>query len=285
MQTVLVNSPIISANPSDPSYVNLAELDQFTDQDDKNLLSSTDQRWNALVQGSNSRGEQGTVVADATDGSGLIVYNGFDTDFVKAQPTDAWRCAGTIGYVCPSTGGPTVDWLGQMWYSELNLGAAGATSLPASPPVVSVGTPVAAPAAGLPTTQPRACKARTSLLLRLRRLGHLHGRKIVQVDVYLNRRHVLRETPALHQPHLATPASNGHLHRDRRRNHQASLPPRRQAPLPRVLTGCPPGGAPGGRPRPVRVAVAAGPRRLGRTRRLGRLRRRPVAPAPRPRRS
>ena len=202
--SILANSPIISANANDPSYVDLGQLDQFTDQGDANLLTSTDQRWTALVSATNARSESGAVVAYATVGNGLIVYNGFDTDFIKPNAQSPFRCdTPNTNYQCTGPVQPTTDWLAQMWYSELHLGwgatsgaaggvPGGGSSLPTSTPVVSIGTKVSGGAAGLPA-QGKACVARKSLFLRLKRFGHMRGRKIVQVDVYINRRHILRE--------------------------------------------------------------------------------------------
>ena len=199
-QTIVANSSIISSNPSGPSYVDLSQLGTFTDQADKNILNSTDQRWYALVTGTNARGESGSVVAYAHVGQGLVVYNGFDTDFIKSSPLDPWRCAGTDNYVCPTSGGPTIDWLAQMWYTELNVDTSQSLApggLPTSNPVLAVGTPVSTTIGGLPPASvshtPKACLARKSLRLRLQRFAHLRGHKIIQVDVYVRHRHALRE--------------------------------------------------------------------------------------------
>ncbi|HEV7585274.1 MAG TPA: hypothetical protein VGO14_05795, partial [Solirubrobacteraceae bacterium] len=123
--STITNSTLISANPSDPSYVSLGDLTRFTDAvGDANLLVSTDPRWFALARGTNSNanGESGAQVAFANN-NGLIVYNGFDTDFVKTTPSDAWRCnQPTLGFKCPSGSTPTVDWIAHMWYLELLQG-------------------------------------------------------------------------------------------------------------------------------------------------------------------
>lgn len=216
---VATNSGLISTNPTDPSYVALGQLYAFTDQGDSNLLNSTDPRWLKLAQGTNAEGDTGAQIAYATNHNGLIVYNGFDTDFIKAKSTDQFRCdTPKTHFTCPPPpAGPTVDWLAQMWYSELTIGwpvsAAGSGSgLPSIAPVFDVGTPIAPSAAGLPGSAPslpgsgpsvpgsapsggsvRACVARRSLLLRLSRFTHVRHRKVVQVDVYVNRKHVVRE--------------------------------------------------------------------------------------------
>lgn len=199
--TVMSNSSLISANPADPSYVNLGDLYKFTDVGDSNLLVSTDPRWTALTKGTNGRNESGAQVAFASNNNGLIVYNGFDTDFIKTKASDPFRCNDAkLGYKCPPppAAQPTVDYLAQMWYSELVQGwgipgqpGGGGGGLPHPKPVVDVGTPISAAAAGLPSN--RRCVARRTLLLRLKRLSHLRHRKVVQADVYVDRKHVLRE--------------------------------------------------------------------------------------------
>ena len=206
--TVTANSGLISAIPTDPSYVDLSQLYAFTDQGDSNLLTSTDPRWFTVARGTNAQGDTGSQVAYATNHNGLIVYNGFDTDFIKAKATDQFRCESPkTHFTCPPppAAQPTVDWLAQMWYSELTIGWGSSASagspgagLPSTQPVFDVGTPIAPSAAGLPGSPTprgsvRACVARASLWLRLSRFTHVRHRKVVQVDVYVNRKHVLRE--------------------------------------------------------------------------------------------
>ncbi len=205
--TITADSGIISDNPFAPSYVNISQLYQFTDQGDANLLVSTDPRWFSLAHGNNGRGESGSQVAYA-DNDGLIIYNGFDTDFIKSRATDSWRCNDVaIDFACPppSAPQPAVDWLAQMWYSELAQGwgqssppptrPGGQPALPTNQPVIGVGNSLPPGAAGLPPARgsnPR-CVARADLLLRISSLLHLGRRKIVQVDVYVNGRHIFRE--------------------------------------------------------------------------------------------
>ncbi len=202
--TITQNSALVSANPADPSYVNLADLGHWTDAiGDSNLFVSNDPRWFAAITGSNVYGS-GAQLAYANN-NGLIVYNGFDTDMIKTLPTDPWRCSGYVNYLCPPNS-RTVDWLAQMWYSELNKswgtpsGSPSNNGLPTGAPLGSVGTPLPPSQAGLPSN--KKCVAKRSLFLRLRRLsGHHHGR-VVQVDVYVNGRHRLREKGRLHNVRL-----------------------------------------------------------------------------------
>ena len=189
------NSGLISSNPSDPSYVNLSELGQFTDAiGDSNLLTSLDSRWFELAKGTDKLNEQGAQLAYATNGSGLIVYNGFDTDMIMPTATSPWRCISVAKtYQCPANGPHmTADWLAQMWYNELTQpwGPSTSGSLPTSTPVSSIGTPLPPSQAGLPSG--KACVAKRSLFLRLKKLARRH-RNIVQIDVYVNGRHRLRQ--------------------------------------------------------------------------------------------
>lgn len=198
---VLANSDLISSNPSDPAFVDLNQLGTFTDAiGDSNLLTSLDPRWFAVVRGTDRFNEQGAQVAYTTSGKGLIVYNGFDTDQILPTDTSPWRCVGRPNYQCTSaTGHMTVDWLGQMWYSELSQGwgpsAGSSTGLPKSTPVESIGTPLPPSEAGLPSG--KACVAKRKVFLRLKALARRH-RGIVQIDVYVNRRHRLRERRHFH---------------------------------------------------------------------------------------
>ena len=218
--TVVVNSDLLSDNPADPSYVDFNALNQFTDAiGDSNLLVSTDPRWIALTQGSDASGDSGSQLAYAGDDNGLIIYNGYDTDAIKTLASNPFLCdVKTTNYKClpPPAPQPTVDYLAKMWYAELaegwgtpgqtgggsgggggggaggGTGSGGANSLPHPKKVVDIGQPLGAGTAGLPSD--RACVARRSMLVRLKRLTHVHGKKIVEADVYLNRRHVLHES-------------------------------------------------------------------------------------------
>lgn len=198
---IVANSGLMSSNPSDPAFVDLNQLQTFTDAiGDSNLLTTLDPRWFAVAKGTDALNEQGAQVAYTTSGAGLIVYNGFDTDQILPTDTSPWRCVGRPGYQCDAqTGHMTVDWLGQMWYDELNQGwgpsAGSAGGLPTTTPVASIGTPVPPSQAGLPSG--KACVAKRKLFLRLRTLTRRH-RGIVQIDVYVNRRHRLRERRHFH---------------------------------------------------------------------------------------
>jgi hypothetical protein len=193
------SSGLISANPSDPSYVSIPELIKYTDAvGDANLLVSDDPRWFAVASGTNANGESGAQVAYASNG-GLIIYNGFDTDFIKAKATDPWTCVKQPNDVCSGNNHESVDWLAQLWYAELakswgSTTAQGPNGLPQTTPVSSIGTSLPPSQAGLPSN--RSCIAKRKLFLRLQNLSarlSTRHRKVVQIDVYVNGVRVVRE--------------------------------------------------------------------------------------------
>lgn len=184
------NSSLVSSNPADPSYVDVSQLQKFTDAiGDANLLVSFDPRWFAAVTGTNGKGESGALVAFANN-NGLVIYNGFDTDMINSKPAPPWRCITGPNFMCTANSHPSEDFLAGMWYSELNIGwGSASTGLPTTTPVSSVGTPVPSTNAGLPTQR---CVAKRTLFLHLKKLVRAHP-GVVQIDVFVNGRHVLRE--------------------------------------------------------------------------------------------
>ena len=140
---IVENSGLISANPADPTYVSIPELLKYTDAvGDANLLVSDDPRWFASASGANAAKEAGAQVAYASN-NGLIIYNGFDTDMIKPLASGPWLCVNAKNDVCPPNAHPSVDWLAEMWYAELNKSWGPATS-----------TSPQAPPNGLPQTKP-----------------------------------------------------------------------------------------------------------------------------------
>jgi hypothetical protein len=101
---IVENNTLVSANPSDASYVNVSELEGNTDAvGDANVMVTQDPRWFVDIRATNSLGDTGAVHTYATD-NGLIIFNGYDTDDV-GQTEDSG-----------------VDWLGKLWYLELAQG-------------------------------------------------------------------------------------------------------------------------------------------------------------------
>ena len=130
---IVENSGLISANPADPTYVSIPELLKYTDAvGDANLLVSDDPRWFASASGANAAKEAGAQVAYASN-NGLIIYNGFDTDMIKPLASGPWLCVNAKNDVCPPNAHPSVDWLAEMWYAELNKSWGPSTS-PQAPP-------------------------------------------------------------------------------------------------------------------------------------------------------
>lgn len=121
---VVENNTIVSNDPSSPYYVNLNELPGNSDAiGDANFLVTSDPRWDEDIRGRNDQNVEGAVDAYASDG-GVILYNGFDTDFLSEGSGGAF----------PSGN----DWLDKIWYDELAL-EWDPDSLPHSVPVVGPG--------------------------------------------------------------------------------------------------------------------------------------------------
>jgi hypothetical protein len=116
---VIENNTLVSANPGDPSYVNVSELEGNTDAvGDANVMVTQDPRWFVDIRATNSLGQTGAVDTYASD-NGLIIFNGYDTD--------------ALG----STQDSGADWLAKLWYQELAQGW--------DPDGLPHGTPVAPP--------------------------------------------------------------------------------------------------------------------------------------------
>jgi hypothetical protein len=114
------NNTIVSNDPSSPFYVDVNELPGNSDAaGDANVLVTTDPRWDEDIRARNQQNVEGAADAYASDG-GLIMYNGFDTDF--------------MGQFYPSGN----DWLDKIWYDELTT-QWNPDSLPHSTPVVGAG--------------------------------------------------------------------------------------------------------------------------------------------------
>jgi hypothetical protein len=125
---IVENNTIVSSDPSSPYYVDLGELPGASDAvGDANLLVTTDPRWDEDIRATNDQNAEGAADAYASDG-GLILYNGFDADFLLEELNG---------------GGPGIypsgnDWLDKIWYDELNA-QWNPDNLPHSTPVVGSG--------------------------------------------------------------------------------------------------------------------------------------------------
>jgi endoglucanase len=138
---VVENNSLLSNRPGDPAYVNLGELQGATDAiGDANVMVAQDPRWFVDARATNSVNSTGAVHTYASD-TGLIIFNGFDTDPVGS----------------PEASG--VDWLEKMWYSELSQGW-NPDQLPHATPVNDTcSPPPLPPSAALLSGAPRALPA------------------------------------------------------------------------------------------------------------------------------
>jgi hypothetical protein len=132
---VVENNSLVSGNPADASYVNVSEFESATDAvGDANVMITQDPRWFVDIQATNSLNDTGAVHTYASD-NGLIIFNGYDTDYVG------------------QTEASSVDWLAKLWYLELAQGW--------SPDGLPHRTPVAAPPPPPPPVldpPPASCK-------------------------------------------------------------------------------------------------------------------------------
>ena len=184
---ILADNGLISFNQANPSYVNLQELGERTDAiGDANLLVTLDPHWNVSAVVTNAHGETGAVVASAGN-DGLIIYNGYDTDYVRPSSSSAWLClqGSPPAFECPAPASG-VDWLAKMWYQALAQPWGSAAAAPSAPSTLGVGQTVDPAQVTAPSSL--RCVARRRLSFSF---GKLHKR-IRQADAYVNGRHTLR---------------------------------------------------------------------------------------------
>jgi hypothetical protein len=189
VSTILANNGLISANPTDPSYVNLAELAERTDAiGDANLFVTRDPHWSVSATATAVNGDVGATVASASD-NGLMVYNGYDTDFVRpsSAPGAPWPCVDGAAptYDCPPPASG-IDWLAKMWYDELAQSWGTASPALTAPSALAVGQTV--DPARLDAPSGLRCVVARKLSFSFHKLR----KHIRRADVYVNGRHVLR---------------------------------------------------------------------------------------------
>jgi hypothetical protein len=110
---IVEDNTIVSNNPMSPYYVDVDELPGNSDAvGDANMLVTNDPRWDEDIRASNDQNVEGAVDAYASDG-GLIMYNGFDTDFL-GEGSGVY--GGEDDGIYPSG----VDWLDKIWFDELD---------------------------------------------------------------------------------------------------------------------------------------------------------------------
>jgi hypothetical protein len=86
--TIVEDNTLSSNDPSDPYYIDAANLGSQTDAiGDMNVMTTRDSHWCLDIQGTNSAQQTGPVHVYARYGSGLIVYNGMDIDYMGYEPS------------------------------------------------------------------------------------------------------------------------------------------------------------------------------------------------------
>jgi hypothetical protein len=81
---IVAEDSMISADPDSPIYVDEAEMSASTEIGDANVMITQDVHWCCNAEAENLLGQRGCVHAYAFYGTGLIIYNGLDTDSISA---------------------------------------------------------------------------------------------------------------------------------------------------------------------------------------------------------
>jgi hypothetical protein len=85
--TIVECTTLACSNPQSPYYIDAADLASQTDAvGDMNVMVTRDSHWCLNAQGTNGGGGTGAVHAYAHSGSGLIIYNGLDIDYMGYEP-------------------------------------------------------------------------------------------------------------------------------------------------------------------------------------------------------
>ena len=104
--SVATDSTLASSVSSSADYINASEIPPNTDAvGDSNVIQTSDPNWYGELRATDGRGNTGWVegYAESSSGSGILIYNGLDEDFI-----------GSTGYAASA-----VDWIGKLWYQEL----------------------------------------------------------------------------------------------------------------------------------------------------------------------
>lgn len=119
--TIVEDDALGSSNPASPAFINTAMIAADTDAvGDANVMVTKDTHWCGSMIATNVNNVTGFVRAYAIFGSGIILYNGMDTNFMSTDTT-------------PGTGDPVAN-LAKAWLLELQL--ANTSTLRCSAPVV-----------------------------------------------------------------------------------------------------------------------------------------------------
>jgi hypothetical protein len=85
--TIVENNTLSSNDPLDPYYIDAPNLGSQTDAvGDMNVMTTRDSHWCLDMEGTNVADETGPVHVYARYGSGLIIYNGLDIDYMGDEP-------------------------------------------------------------------------------------------------------------------------------------------------------------------------------------------------------
>ncbi|TAK67051.1 MAG: hypothetical protein EPO22_03270 [Dehalococcoidia bacterium] len=86
--TIAEENILASASASSPHFIDAASLGSDTDAvGDMNVMTTLDSNWCLSMSGTNANDVTGPVHAYARYGSGLIIYNGLDVDYMGGEPT------------------------------------------------------------------------------------------------------------------------------------------------------------------------------------------------------
>ena len=81
------NDALGTTNPGDPEFVDLAALSQNTDAvGDANVMTTRDPAWCLHMSATNVNLVSGPAHTYARVGQGLLIYNGFDVDYMPNDP-------------------------------------------------------------------------------------------------------------------------------------------------------------------------------------------------------
>jgi hypothetical protein len=101
--TIVENNTLVSSVVSDSThYVSLSDFPGATDAiGDGNVMVTQNPNWYVDITADNGRGQTGAIHTYASAGSGLMIYDGFDDDYMGRALASG------------------VDWLGKLWFLEL----------------------------------------------------------------------------------------------------------------------------------------------------------------------
>jgi len=101
--TIVEENTLSSNDSEDPHFIDAPNLGSETDAvGDMNVMTTRDSHWCLDMEGTNAADQTGPVHVYARYGSGLIIYNGLDVDYMGEEPEP-----------------PYPDGLSKIWLQEL----------------------------------------------------------------------------------------------------------------------------------------------------------------------